>query len=286
MAITTHANKDKPISQATVATATTPAERHPTQRAKRLADSPHTSSVNIHLADIKRPTLHINSIIQALQPTKYAAPNPDKDSPMVAPISPMTVDILDGAPVALEDSAMPQNNTTETVTQSSPHSRSIRISVTATTGTATGGIPQGTAITPHTTTRQSILLSLARSANTKKDPEDDDDNFPTNNRPQEIHDRDQKLYRVFSDNGLKETAYHVTDFGGFYPIWPIVKFLMAPTGASKDERMVSFIRCVTALLGEMLYIDDMAMIAPIDITDDDADGNTLQFHQIGQAHHD
>jgi hypothetical protein len=68
---------------------------------------------------------------------------------------------------------------------------------------------------------------------------------------------------------LKETAYHVIDFAGFYPIWPIVEFSMAPTGASKDERMASFIRCVTALLGKMLYVDDTAMIAPIDITDDD-----------------
>jgi hypothetical protein len=33
--------------------------------------------------------------------------------------------------------------------------------------------------------------------------------------------------------------------------------------------MASFIRCVTALVGEMLYVDDTAMIAPIDITDED-----------------
>jgi hypothetical protein len=32
--------------------------------------------------------------------------------------------------------------------------------------------------------------------------------------------------------------------------------------------MTSFIKCVTALLGEMLYAEDMAMIAPIDVTND------------------
>jgi hypothetical protein len=69
---------------------------------------------------------------------------------------------------------------------------------------------------------------------------------------------------------MKETAYHVTDFAGFYPVWPIVEFSMAPSGTSKDERMASFIKCVSALLGEMLYVDSTAMIAPIDITDDDA----------------
>ncbi len=33
--------------------------------------------------------------------------------------------------------------------------------------------------------------------------------------------------------------------------------------------MVSFTKCVTALLGEMLYVDDTAMIAPIDTNDND-----------------
>jgi hypothetical protein len=41
---------------------------------------------------------------------------------------------------------------------------------------------------------------------------------------------------------------------------------MAPNVASKDKRMTSFIKCVTALLGEMLYVDNTAMNAPIDIT--------------------
>jgi hypothetical protein len=61
----------------------------------------------------------------------------------------------------------------------------------------------------------------------------------------------------------------LTDFAGLYPVWPIVKFSMAPNGATKDERMKSFIKCVTALLGEMLYVVDMVMIAPIDITNKD-----------------
>jgi hypothetical protein len=69
---------------------------------------------------------------------------------------------------------------------------------------------------------------------------------------------------------MKETAYYVTDFAGFYPVWPIVKFSMAPTGSPKDERMTMFIKCVTALLGKILYVDEAAMIAPINITDNNA----------------
>jgi hypothetical protein len=34
--------------------------------------------------------------------------------------------------------------------------------------------------------------------------------------------------------------------------------------------MTSLIKCVTALLGEMLYVNKTAMITPIDITDDNA----------------
>ena len=41
---------------------------------------------------------------------------------------------------------------------------------------------------------------------------------------------------------------------------------MAPTGATKDERMNSFIKCVTALLREFLYVDDTAMIATLSVT--------------------
>ncbi len=61
----------------------------------------------------------------------------------------------------------------------------------------------------------------------------------------------------------------MTNFAGFYPVWPIVGLSMAPTGATKDKRMSSFIKCVMALLGEMLYVDDMAMIAPISVTNND-----------------
>jgi hypothetical protein len=43
---------------------------------------------------------------------------------------------------------------------------------------------------------------------------------------------------------------------------------MAPTGETKDDRMISFSKCVVALLGEILYIEDTAKIATISITDD------------------
>jgi hypothetical protein len=68
---------------------------------------------------------------------------------------------------------------------------------------------------------------------------------------------------------MKETSFHVTDFAGLYLVWPIIEFSMALMWTTKDKRMSSFTKCVTALLGKMLYINAKAMIAPISITDDD-----------------
>jgi len=39
----------------------------------------------------------------------------------------------------------------------------------------------------------------------------------------------------------------------------------------KEERMNMFVKCITALFGEILYVDDTACIGPLDITDDNED---------------
>jgi hypothetical protein len=78
------------------------------------------------------------------------------------------------------------------------------------------------------------------------------------------------LFKEYSDDGVKETSYHVTDFAGLYPVWPIFEFLMALTGETKDDRMTSFTKCVVVLLGEILYVDDTAKIATISITEDES----------------
>jgi hypothetical protein len=127
MAITTRSNKEKPISQATVATVATPVIHHPNQRAKHLARSPHTFSINIHLANINRPKTRINSVLQALQPNRYAAledPNANSDAPgylsppikksilLASPDLPTGVDVQDGAPQATAHNVSPQGSNT------------------------------------------------------------------------------------------------------------------------------------------------------------------------------
>jgi hypothetical protein len=50
-------------------------------------------------------------------------------------------------------------------------------------------------------------------------------------------------------------------------MWPIIEFSMAPTGDAKDDQMNSFVKCVAALFGEILYVDNTAKIATILITE-------------------
>jgi hypothetical protein len=286
MAITTRSTitKEKPISRALIVTATTPFKRHQKRRSERLARSPQTSNVNNHLAKINRPSTRLDNVLKPLCPQKSKTTNDPNDtlnaprelmpptdrSGRMTPVdSPTGVDVLDGAPQAIANNVSPQTNEA-TDTQSTPPSRSIRINETETTANSSSGMSHGTPSSPGAVAqgRQSILLSSYTNVQPSNKTDNYDANPSSKKQPSEIYDQDQKLYRVFSDDGMKETAYHITDFTGFYPVWPIVEFSMTPTGATKDKQMISFIKCVTALLGEMLHVDDMPMIALINITDD------------------
>ena len=76
----------------------------------------------------------------------------------------------------------------------------------------------------------------------------------------EVHNHSNVLFKVFSNGGMKETNYHITEFAGLHSVWPIIEFYMAPTGAAKDKRMNLFVKCVAAL-----YVSDTAKITTISI---------------------
>jgi hypothetical protein len=121
------------------------------------------------------------------------------------------------------------------------------------------------------TSQRSILQSASKSTTQESNPSiSDNEASQSKGHLKEIHNRTNMLFCVFSDNGMKETSYHVSDFAGLYPVLPIIKISMAPTGTAKDERMNLFTKCVTALLGEILYVDDTAKIATISITDNES----------------
>ncbi len=100
-----------------------------------------------------------------------------------------------------------------------------------------------------TNSRKLILQSASKGVSQGSNSSISDDKASqTKTHIMEVHDRTHMLFRVFSNNWMKETSYHVSGFARLYPVWPIIEFSMAPTGAAKDERMNSFIKCVTALL--------------------------------------
>jgi hypothetical protein len=84
-----------------------------------------------------------------------------------------------------------------------------------------------------------------------------------------IH-RNQKMYSM-RNNNKQEQWFHVEDFIGLFPAWPVIELSIAPTGSTKDKRMTSFLRCFAALFNEIKYVNDTAAIAPINIYDDSKD---------------
>ncbi len=174
--------------------------------------------------------------------------------------SPTGVDTLQAGILSPANTANPSGNEQ----QQTPSNKGVCINETAVhvkpTMTPAGSTPRCCKSIPHLST------------NTRPPDHKDKDEGLTTTTTQlaEIHDRSQKLFRVFSDDRMEETSYNVIDFAGLYPIWLIVEFSMSPTGNTKDKRMSSFMKCVTTLIGKMLYVDSKAMIAPIAITDDDS----------------
>jgi hypothetical protein len=85
-----------------------------------------------------------------------------------------------------------------------------------------------------------------------------------------ILDRHCKLLINLGEDGHNK-AFHVEDFIGLYPAWPIVEVAISPTGNSKEERINMFVKCITGLFGEILHVDNTACIALLEFTDDNED---------------
>jgi hypothetical protein len=192
----------------------------------------------------------LDNVLQTLGPSKnpanevnHCAPNdltiPNNKTKQATPLASPTG-------VNQEPPEAPATNK-ETNVEDSPQTR-VRISNVMETVDAD---PSPAALP---TTRRSILqptvLGASQSSNTSlSDVEASDNN---NQHVKEVHNRSNMLFKVYSDDGMKATSFHVTDFAGLYLVWPIIEFLMVPTGEAKDDRMNSFIKCVAALFGEIL----------------------------------
>jgi hypothetical protein len=149
--------------------------------------------------------------------------------------------------------------------------------VSGSTGSPMVRISEITESTPSTsnpaatTTTRSILRGTTPSETTRRTTTEAAD-YQTNDDPSNkmILDKQRKLLICLGEDGQTK-EFHVEDFVGLYPAWPIVEVAISPTGNAKEERMNMFVKCITALFGEILYVDDTACIGPLDITDDNED---------------
>jgi hypothetical protein len=274
MGIMTHTSiaKEKPNSRTEHSkTVTTPKEWRSTWHSK----SPRSADINSLLAEINLPTSWFENFLKALCPLMGSdsqkedlvnpcnlTPPSEKNNQITPHASPMSIDhhsfLVNGAAKNPTTDGSPQDHAT-------PPTRGVRISKTATTVDADA--------TPAvSSTSRKLILQLAVRRTTQefyRAPADDDDG-QSKSHLKKIHDRTNKLFRVFSGNGMKEKSYHVTDFAGLYPVWPIIEFSMSPTRTVKDKKMTLFTKCVTALLGEVWYVNNTAMITTTSITKDES----------------
>jgi hypothetical protein len=121
---------------------------------------------------------------------------------------------------------------------------------------------------PATTTTPRSILRGAPPAEATKQATTEATDFQMNDDPSRktILDKQRKLLINLGKDGHNK-AFHVEDFVGLYPAWPIVEVAILPTGNEKEERMKWFVKCITSLFGEILYVDDTATIAPLKIND-------------------
>ncbi len=239
-----------------------------------ISKSPRSENVNSLLAEINLPASHFDNVLEALRPSTRRGSNnndsldnpcgleppADKNNQIIKIASPTGVDILPLTVPSPANNAYPTGNE-DSQDQQTPSNRGVCINETA--------VQVKPLTTPARSSSQHCKSILQSSTNTDP-PSHKNNEGPTTNttRPKEIHDPSQKLFRVFSNDGAEETNYHVINFAGLYPVWPIVEFSMSPTGNTKDKKMSSFMKCITALLGELLYVNSKAMIALVAITDD------------------
>jgi hypothetical protein len=53
-----------------------------------------------------------------------------------------------------------------------------------------------------------------------------------------IHNKTHKVLKEMTGNHYIE--FHVKDFAGLFPVWLIIEFALAPSGAAKDKKMTQY----------------------------------------------
>jgi len=257
MAIQTRTSSVK----AQAAKADVPAAIHKTRRKTRSSSqSPTGKSVTAHLAALNLPGLRFDGALTILgqdDGRKDQDDGRDLEVPTIyTPDDPTPPD----SPVGVEDgiSATPIDKPAQQVVRiadDSPPLPAVESPSTSIDGVARGSALKNPSPTPQAVDEPPTTRKLLRG-------QEQGSNY--------VIDRPHKLYIVYDETG-QESRFHVEDFVGLFPSWPIIELSIIPTGNTKDERMTNFVRCFAALLAEIKHVDASAAIAPINIYDDDKD---------------
>ncbi len=227
-----------------------------------LDKSPKTVNVNAILDDINLLQTRFETILTALGPATKGRKETEEN-----PVPPGHYAPTDNE---ADNSALPPNliSPLPSPNQGPTFNTTVRINETPDSvpppmnNSALGSTP----IAPY-----SIIRSAPPADTTKQTPTEATD-FERDNNPAKktILDRNCRLLITLGDDGNKK-SFHVEDFAGLYPVWPIVEVAILPKGNAKEERMNMFVKCITLLFGKILYVDDTTGIAPLEITNNNKD---------------
>jgi hypothetical protein len=248
---TRSASRPQPVQKAMAAKTTTP--KGGKSRAKHHSKSPTLVDVNSILADINLPQTRFANVLTVLG---NAAKRNNKTEGNPTP--------PEGTNPADEEEDKDNLSSSQDSPTTSPGQVTVRINDT----------PASDPPTNNPITTRNTRLILRGTPHTEKTrqitPETQDFQMSKDPSRRTILNKQSKLLIILGEDEQKK-AFHVGDFVGLYSDWPIVKMAILPIGNAKEERMNMFVKCTTALFGEILYIDDTACISSLEITDNNDD---------------
>ncbi len=214
MGIKTNAliSKDKPTSRAIIVTAATPKEK----RSVRLAKSPRTVNVNPLIAKINLSGARFDNALEALHPTttRDSTQEDELNDPcdLALPLEKTNQITLLASPTGIDQQPIEASNIAK---KASTESLQARVWISKATVTVEVEPTPDAA----TTSRRLILQSASTGVSQGSTSSISNDNISqSKSHLKEVHDRINKLFHEFSDNGMKEMSYDVSDFAGLYPV--------------------------------------------------------------------
>jgi hypothetical protein len=243
--------------------AKTPTHRGGNRRSDCHLDKfPKTVNVNAILANINLPQTRFETILTALGPATEGCKETEENPAPPGHYAPTD----NGA----GNSALPPNLISPLPSPNQEPTFNVAVRINKTPDSVpppmNNSAPRSTPNAPRS------ILRSAPPADTTEQTATEATDFKRDNNParKTILDKNCRLLITLGVDGNKK-SFHVEDFASLYPVWPIVEVAISPTRNAKEERMNIFVKCITSLFGKILYVNNTAGIAPLEIIDNNKD---------------